>query len=199
MNERAKSRIFLSLSVAGSLVAAGCGGGESEEPPLQGARVGGPFALVDHNGRKASDADFAGRYRIVYFGFAHCPDICPTDLAAIGQALRRFEKEDPARAAKVTPIFITTDPGRDTPAVMKDYVANFHPRLVGLTGTAQQVADAAKRYAIYYEKLPREGGSYVMNHSRIVFLMGPKGEPIAMLPHEEGAPAMAAALDKWVR
>ena len=88
----------------------------------------------------------------MYFGFTHCPDVCPTDLAVIGQALRRFEKSDPARAARVAPIFVSVDPERDTPAVLKDYVAAFHPRLVGLTGTPQQIADMAKRYGVYYAK-----------------------------------------------
>ena len=199
MNESAKPRIFLILSLLLGLLAAACGGG-AEEPPLKGASVGGPFALTDQHGRPVSDADFKGKYRIVYFGFANCPDICPTDLAQIGQALRMFEKEHPKRGEKVQPIFITTDPERDTPAVLKPYVASFHPRLVGLTGTPQQVADAARAYAVFYSKMPHEdGGGYSMNHSRIIFLMGPDGEPIAMLPHEEGPTAMAAELERWVR
>jgi protein SCO1/2 len=196
MNERAKSRIFLILSMILSLATAACG--PAEEPPLKGARIGGAFTLTDHHGRPVSEGNFAGKYRIVYFGFTHCPDICPTDLAAIGQALRLFEKEDAAAAAKVQPIFITTDPERDTPKVLKEYVASFHPRLVGLTGTPQQIADAAKLYAIYYAKVPVEGGGYTMEHQRIVYLMGAKGEPIAMLPHGERAEVIAATLKKWV-
>jgi protein SCO1/2 len=198
MNESAKPRIFLILSVLLGLLAAACGSA-AEEPPLKGARIGGAFTLTDQNGRQVSDRDFSGKYRIVYFGFANCPDICPTDLAKIGQALRIFEKEDPGRAAKVQPIFVTTDPERDTPAVLKAYVASFHPRLVGLTGTPQQVADAAKAYAVYYSKVPNEGGGYSMDHMRITFLMGPGGEPIAMLPHEEEPKVIAAELERWVR
>ena len=198
MNESVKPRIFLILSLLLGLLAAACGG-PAEEPPLKGARIGGAFTLTDQDGRQVSDRDFSGKYRIVYFGFAHCPDICPTDLAQIGQGLRIFEKAHPGRAAKVQPIFITTDPERDTPAVLKPYVASFHPRLVGLTGTPQQVADAAKAYAVYYSKMPAEGGGgYSMDHSRIVFLMGPEGEPIAMLPHGKGAQDLAAELARWV-
>src|SRR6185369_14158786 len=104
-----------------------------EEAPLKGARIGGPFALVDQNGRTVRDSDFAGRYRLVYFGYSYCPDVCPTDLQSIGQAMRQFEKSDPGRAAEVQPIFITVDPERDTPPVLKAYVAAFHPRLIGLT------------------------------------------------------------------
>ena len=198
MNETGKSRFFLILSIVAGLGVAACSG-PAEEPPLADARIGGPFTLVDQNGRKVTERDYAGVYKVVYFGFAHCPDICPTDLAALGQALRKLEKEDPQRARKVQPIFITTDPERDTPAVLKEFVRAFHPRVVGLTGTPQQVADAAKAYAIYYEKLPGEGGGYVMNHNRVLYLMGPAGEPIAMLPEDEGAAGIFAALERWVR
>jgi len=198
MNQSAKSRFLLLLSMVVGLLAAGCGEARPE-PPLKGAAIGGPFTLVDQSGRTVSDKDYAGKYRIVYFGFAHCPDVCPTDLAQTGQALRTLEKSEPAIAAKIQPLFITVDPERDTPAVMRDYVAAFHPRLIGLTGSPQQIADAAKRYAVYYSKQPTPDGSYVMNHSRILFLMGPDGQPIAMLPHDKGADAIAAELARWVR
>src|SRR5688572_27874630 len=190
MNGIAKSRLspgflraFLLPLLAG-LAACSSGG---EAPPLQGAEIGGPIALTDQGGRPFGDAQLEGRYRIVYFGFTHCPDVCPTDLASIGQALRRFEKEDPARAARVQPLFITVDPERDTPTVLKTYAAAFHPRLVGLTGTPEQIAAIGKGFVHYYAIEPSLGGGYVMNHSRLIFLLGPKGEPIALLPHERGA------------
>jgi protein SCO1/2 len=198
MNESARPRLFLPLSLLFGLLVAACGAQPAEKPPLEGASIGGPFALVNQDGRQVSDRDFQGKYRIVYFGFAQCPDICPTDLANIGQALRQLEKSDPALAAKIQPIFITVDPERDTPAVLKQYAAAFHPRIAALTGTPQQVADAAKRYAVYYEKVPTEGGGYTMNHQRILFLMDPAGKPVAMLPHEDKAPAIAAELKRWV-
>jgi protein SCO1 len=197
MNETAKSRIFLILSVLLGLLTAACGGAR-EEPPLKGATIGGPFTLIDHNSRPVRDTDFAGKYRIVYFGFANCPDVCPTDLAQLGQALRRLESSDPAVAAKVQPLFVTVDPERDTPQVLKQYVAAFHPRLIGLTGSPRQIADAAKRYAVYYSKEPTPEG-YRMNHLRVMFLMGPNGEPIAMLPHDQAPEAIAAELKRWVR
>jgi protein SCO1/2 len=135
----------------------------------------------------------------MYFGFTHCPDICPTDLAVLGQALRRFEKSDPDRAARVVPIFVSVDPQRDTPAVLKEYVAAFHPRLVGLTGTPKQVADTVRGYGAYGEKGdPQAGGGYNVNHSRLAELIGPAGEPIALLPYDKGAEAVAAELDRWV-
>ena len=199
MNETAKAILACLLGLLGALAVAACSA-DPGEPPLKGAAIGGPFELTDQDGRKVTERDFAGRYRIMYFGFTHCPDVCPTDLAIIGQALRRFEKDDPKRSARVVPIFVTIDPERDTPAAIKDYVAAFHPRLVGLTGTPQQVADAARRYGIYYGKeAPGPGGGYNVNHSRLAELIGPEGQPIALLPYDKGAEAVAAELERWVR
>jgi protein SCO1 len=197
MNETSKPRLIAILCLG--LILAACSAG-SDAPPLEGAAIGGPFTMTDQDGRTATDRDYAGRYRIMYFGFTHCPDVCPTDLAILGQALRRFEKSDPARAARVVPIFVSVDPERDSPAVLKDYVAAFHPRLVGLTGTPRQLADMARRYGAYYGKEPPgPGGGYNVNHSRIAELIGPGGAPIALLPYDKGAEAVAAELDRWVR
>ena len=198
MNETRPPRLRPILLLSLGLALAACTG--SEEPPLKGAAIGGPFTLTNQDGRKVTERDFAGKYRIMYFGFTHCPDVCPTDLAVIGQALRRFEESDPARAARVAPIFVSVDPERDSPAVLKDYVAAFHPRLVGLTGTPEQVAETVKRYGAYGAKeAPGSGGGYNVNHSRVAELIGPDGEPIALLPYEKGAEAVAAELERWVR
>lgn len=199
MNEkRPKPFTCLALSLLLAAAAVACSGG-AREPELKGARIGGPFTLAASDGRTVRDTDFAGRYRIVYFGYTHCPDVCPNDLATIGQALRRLEREAPAQAAKVQPIFISVDPERDTPAVMKQYAAAFHPRLLGLTGSPQQVAAVAKEYAVWYAKQsPQPGGGYAVDHSRVTVLMGPKGEPIALLPSDQGADALLASLRKWI-
>jgi protein SCO1/2 len=200
MNETAKSRFSLLLSICGALSLAGCSGGAAEDPPLAGARLGGAFTLTDHRGRQVTERDFAGRYRIAYFGFSHCPDICPTDLAAIAQGLRAFEKEDAQRAARVVPTFVSVDPERDTPQVLAEYVAAFHPRLVGLTGTPQQVAAAAKGHGIYYAKGEvTAGGGYNVNHGSQVTLFGPEGQPLAFLPTDKGGAAVAAELRRWVK
>ena len=175
---------------------AACSTEQAGAPPLQGASIGGPFTLTGQNGRPVSDRDFAGRYRLVYFGFTHCPDVCPTDLQQIGQAMRQLEKSDPGLAQKVQPIFITVDPERDTPSVMKDYAAAFHPRLIGLTGTPQQIADVTKSFAIFSAR-EGTGPDYNVNHTRIAYLLGPQGEPIAILPHDEGAAAIAAEIKRW--
>jgi len=204
----ARSSLLLILGAA----LAGCNGPAATRtdarPPLEGARIGGPFTLVDQNGKTVSDADFAGQYRLVYFGYSFCPDICPVDLQKLMRGLSQFEKEDAARGAKIAPLFITIDPARDTPAALKPFVARYHPRLLGLTGTPEQIAAAAKAYVVTYHKV--EGSApdrYLMAHSQLAFLMGPDGKPLALLPlddpsteKDEGAPAaVAAELAKWVK
>ncbi|PWG02514.1 SCO family protein [Sphingosinicella humi] len=200
MNERNYLTLFALLL---SLLIAGCSPGAneaSEAPPLAGASIGGPFTLTNQDGERVSDSDFAGRYRLVYFGFTYCPDVCPVDLQLIGQGLRQLEASDPEVAAKVQPIFISVDPERDTPAVLKEYVAAFHPRLIGLTGTPEEIAAVAKNFGVYYMKEQTEGASeYLVNHSRIAMLFGPKGEPIAIIPHDQGAAAIAEELKRWVK
>lgn len=200
MNESAIARPFSLLALLLALLLAGCDTAPPEAPPLQGATMGGPFTLTDQDGQRVSDTDFAGKYRIVYFGFTYCPDVCPVDLQVIGAAVRQFEESDPARAARVQPIFISVDPARDTPEVMRAYVANFHPRLIGLTGSEQDVADVARAFGVFFSRgTPNEQGAYLVEHSRIVVLYGPAGEPVAILTHDEGPGTMAAELARWVR
>ena len=173
----------------------------AEEPPLQGARMGGPFTLVDQNGRTVRDSDFAGRYRLIYFGYTFCPDVCPTDLQTMGRALRAFEKKAPERASRIQPIFISVDPQRDTPAVLKAFVANFHPRLIGLTGSPQQLQQLERAYGISVST--QDGGgagkNYLVDHTRLTTLYGPQGQPIAFIPADEGVEAATEALDRWVK
>lgn len=186
------------------LALAACGSGEqaassAERPPLEGAAIGGPFTLVDKDGETVTWNDFKRRYRIVYFGYTFCPDACPLDMQALMQGFAQFEKASPQRAAKVQPLFITIDPERDTPQVVGQWTAAFSPRLIGLTGTSEQIAAAAKAFAAYYAKGEETSGGYLMDHSRIAYLMDPDGKPMAMLPVDKGAAAVAADLDKWVR
>ncbi|WP_121072746.1 SCO family protein [Sphingomonas trueperi] len=190
--------MFRALIASAMLALAACGTGSSEAPPLAGARIGGPFTLTDQNGKTVSDADFVGKYRIVYFGYTYCPDVCPTDLTKIGAALRTLDKQAPRIAQKIVPLFISVDPERDTPAQLKQYVGNFHPRLVGLTGTPQAIAQVAKAYAIAYMKEPTPSG-YLMGHTEVAYLMGPDGKPITSLPLEKDPQAIVAELEHWVR
>lgn len=200
MNECAPLRRSAMIALLAVLLLGACAR-RAEAPPLQGATMGGPFTLTDQNGRRVSDTAFAGRYRLVYFGFAFCPDVCPVDLQAIGAGLRQFERAAPARAARVQPIFITVDPARDTPAALRRYVAAFHPRLIGLTGSEAEIARVARSHAIFYERAsPAEpGGDYLVNHIRMAVLYGPEGQPVAIVPHDKGPAGVAAELERWVR
>jgi len=168
------------------------------QPPLAGARIGGPFTLVDQNGRTVTNRDFAGRYRIMYFGYTFCPDVCPTDAQNIGAGLRLLEQRDPALARRVVPIFISVDPARDTPAVLKQFVAAFHPRMVGLTGTPTEIARVAKEYGIFFARGKGTKDGYLMEHSRQIYLMDPAGKPLALLP-EAPPQALADEIAKWAK
>jgi protein SCO1/2 len=182
------------------LALAACGpSATAPEPPLAGARIGGPFALTDQDGKPRSDRDFAGRYRLMYFGYTFCPDVCPVDLQKLMAGYRLLEKSDPQIAVRIAPIFVSVDPERDTPPVLKQYVGAFHPKLTGLTGAPGQIAQVAKEYAIYYAKEKPPGASdYLVNHSRVAYLLGPKGEPIALIPQDGTPQQIAAELKRWV-
>ena len=187
------------LTVVLSLTAALAGCAPAAEPPLAGSDIGGPFELTDSTGKTVRWSDFAGQYRIVYFGFTYCPDVCPTDVQRMSQGLSAFERGAPELAAKVQPIFISVDPERDTPAVVGEFIANFHPRLIGLTGTPEQVQTAVANFAAFAETgEPAKDGSYMVNHSTVTVLFGPDGEPLASLPTDQGAEAVAAELATWV-
>lgn len=172
----------------------------SEAPPLEGAAIGGDFTLTGETGEPVSFSDFDGQYRTVYFGYAYCPDICPTDNQRAMAGLKRFEEESPELGAKVQPLFVSIDPERDTPEVLTEFTDAFHPRLIGMTGTKEQLDAAANAFAVYYSRGEEtEAGGYLMDHSNITYLFGPDGNPLAMLPTDEGPDAVAAELAKWVR
>lgn len=201
---------LITLSTALLLVA--CNSEPAQPPlssaPLAGAAIGGDFTLTDQDGKKRTWKEFGGQYRIVYFGYTNCPDICTPDMQNLMLGLKAFEKVKPELAAKIQPIFITVDPKRDTPGVLKQFVGAFHPRAIGLTGTDAEIADATKKFAVYSSRV--EGSSpesYLMSHSQTPYLMGPDGKPLAILPADqpktdanEGAPDLVEAeLVKWVR
>ena len=204
MIHQRRNRLPFVAAALASLALAACGSSNSsappaERPPLEGAAIGGPFALVDKDGKTVTWNDFRGKYRIVYFGYTFCPDACPLDMQQLMKGFAQFEQASPERGAKVQPIFITIDPGRDTPKVVGQWTAAFSPRLMGLTGTPAQVAAAAKAFAAYYSKGEETSGGYLMDHSRTAFLMDPDGKPIALLAVDKGGPAVAADLEKWVK
>ncbi len=139
------------------------------------ALVGGDFTLINQDGKTVTNKDFEGKYMLIYFGYSFCPDVCPTELQVMTGALEQLGDD----AKTIQPVFISVDPDRDTPAVMKEYVANFYPGMIGLTGSKKQVAAAAKVYRVYFSKVEEKGAdpdAYAVDHSSIIYLMGPKGE-----------------------
>ena len=185
--------VLLTLS---PLALTGCS--PSETPPLAGATLGGPFTLTNQDGRTVSDTDFAGKYRLIYFGYTFCPDICPVDVQNIMKGYRDLAKAKPDLAKRIQPIFITIDPARDTPAALKSYT-NAFPGLIALTGTEAEIAAVAKRYAIYYKRVPDPNSGYLMDHSRMATLFGPKGEPLALITQDKGAGPVVADLERWAK
>ncbi len=166
--------------------------------PLAGAAIGGPFTLTDSQGNDVHWSDFDGKYRMVYFGYTYCPDVCPFDVQRMTQGYNAFKQDHPEAAANIQPIFITIDPERDTPAVVGEFTHAFSDDLIGLTGTPEQVDVAAKAFAVYYAKGDvQDNGGYLMDHSRAAYLMGKQGEPIALLAVDAGPEAVAADLEKW--
>lgn len=143
------------------------------------ADVGGPFKLIDQTGKTVTDADYRGRYMLIYFGYSFCPDVCPTTLAVMAQALDKLGGD----ARRVTPVFITIDPERDTPQVLADYMKAFGPSFVGLTGSVEAIKDVEKKYRVYAVKKPldpaKPKAGYGMDHSSVLYLMGPNGRLIS--------------------
>ena len=171
--------LMLALLTGCNMGSGGNTSSQSAQGDLVGAKIGAPFTLVNQDGQPTRWADFAGQYRLVYFGYSYCPDVCPVDLQRIMQGFSQFEKARPALAAKVQPMLISVDPQRDTPQVLKNYVAAFHPRLIGLTGTPEQIAEVAKDFAVIYSPEKSEGASeYLVSHSRTPYLFDPAGKPI---------------------
>lgn len=180
------------------LAACSSGGGGHETPPLAGARIGGPFTLTNQDGQRVTDQSFAGKYRIMYFGYTYCPDVCPVDVQNIALAMRALDKSDPALSARIVPIFVTVDPARDTPAVLKQFTTAFYPRFVGLTGTPDEIAKVKNSFAIFSQaQPPQPGGAYTVNHSRLAYLFGPDGEPLALLPQDKGANEIVSEIKRW--
>ena len=168
------------------------GAGLAELAAPTGVTVGGPFTLVDQNGATRRAEDLRGKLMLIYFGYTYCPDVCPTELQTMSDAVDRLG----AKGDAVQPIFITVDPERDTPEQLKNYAENFHPRLLALTGSAAQIAEAARAYKVFYQPVKRGDGEYLVDHSSIVYLMGRDGRYLAHFGGNLTADQMAAAIAK---
>ncbi|MBN8500056.1 MAG: SCO family protein [Sphingomonadales bacterium] len=205
MNRRAMMKPLYPLAIAAALTLSACSAGSNtpSEPiigaSIAGSTIGGPFTLTDKDGKTVNWDDFKGKYRVVYFGYTFCPDACPMDMSVLIQGFAKFAKEHPQQAADVQPIFITIDPARDTPARVGEFTAAFSPKLIGLTGTQAQVDGAVKAFKAVAARGADTPGGYLMDHSRMAYLMGRNGEPIAALPVDKNADAVASDLVKLVK
>jgi protein SCO1 len=169
--------------------------GQFSPPGVQAtAAIGGPFSLTDQDGRTATDRDFRGRPFLVFFGFTHCPDVCPTALFEISEVLGKLGPD----AGKVSALFVTIDPERDTPAQMKDYLSSFDPHLVGLTGDPAAIAAVAKEYRVYLKKVPLDNGDYTMDHTALVYLMDKDGRFVAPFNLKRSSEDAASDLRRYL-
>ena len=196
-NPRSPGTFYAILGLAMAVLLIGFGGYVwlSGGTPA-GVTVGGPFTLQNGDGKPMTEQDFRGKYMLVYFGYTFCPDVCPTTLSAVSDAL---DKLGP-KADKVRTLFISVDPKRDTPAVVKQFAAAFGPRVTGLTGSAAQIAAVAKAYRVYYAEHRTGPGpdDYTMDHSSILYLMGPDGRFIAPIRADMSPDEMAVSLARLV-
>lgn len=181
--------IGLAAGIMTAVVIAIVPGGSSPSTTTGRAAIGGPFSLTDGSGKAVTEKDFAGKPMLVFFGFTNCPDVCPAGLQVLAAALDRLGD----KAQGVTPVFITVDPERDTPELVGKYVKSFHPRIVGLSGTPEQVAGVVKAYRVYARKQPTEGSAadYSMDHSSFFYLMDASGAYVKHFPHSVDAARLA--------
>jgi protein SCO1 len=200
MNTTTKSNriLYATMGVLLAILLIGAGGflwlsSSSGGGPV-GLRIGGPFTLQDGSGKPVTDQNFRGKYMLVYFGYTFCPDVCPTTLNAVADAM---DKLGPA-ASRIQPLFITVDPKRDTPEVVKQYAAAFGPSIEGLTGTPDEIAAVAKEYRVYYAEHRTGPGpnDYSMDHSSVLYLMSPTGGFIAPVRADQTGDEIAANLKK---
>jgi protein SCO1 len=168
-------------------------GGLSPTPGRGIATIGGPFHLTDQNGKPFSDQDMKGKPYLVFFGYTHCPDICPTTLFEMSQLMGKLGPD----ANRVGALFITVDPERDTTAVLKDYLASFDPHLRGLTGAPAAIDQAIKDYRVYAKKVPLQGGDYTMDHTALVYLMDKEGRFVAPFDMQRKADVEAAEVRRY--
>ncbi len=201
------SRIALTIAAAALAIAVGVfvrgfigpseGVSPTSEPATPAVVIGGPFTLVDHDGRTVTDVDFRDRHLLVFFGYTYCPDVCPTTLTTIADALDLLGED----ADRLAPLFVTIDPARDTAEHMRDYVAYFHPAIIGLSGSREQIADVARAYRVFFAEVREDGADaddYLMDHSTIVYLMDEDGRFVVHFSGSTHAEDMAATIRKYL-
>lgn len=167
---------------------------ESNSVIVPATKVEADFDLIDETGSQVTPKSFPGKYLLVYFGYTYCPDVCPTDLAIVGQAMDALQQVDAGAEAKVQPLFITVDPARDTQDTVGIFAETFHPRLVGLTGDDTQIAEAASAFRVYYARRDMDDGNYLMDHSAFTYLVGPDGSVVGIFKHDTAPEDMAQGI-----
>jgi protein SCO1/2 len=166
-------------------------GGSGEQGRV--SSIGGPFSLTDQNGTRVTEATYRGAPSIVFFGFTHCPDVCPTALFDMSEVLKRLPADK-----RVSALFVTVDPERDTPAILKDYLSSFDPRISGLSGTRPEIDAALKSYRVYSKKQPQENGDYSMDHSALIYLMDKQGRFVTALNLQSPPEAVAKEIQRFM-
>lgn len=213
MNHHAKTsetsgRRFTAMIAGALIMLSACSDTIEDAPPgptadgidLRGSATGGDFTLTSNKGEPVSWSDFDGKYRLVYLGFAYCPDVCPTDVQRFSQGLDKFEEANPEHAGKIQPMFITVDPERDTVDVVDQFVNAFHPRLIGMTGKPEQIKEVKKLFNASATKGEAdEDGNYDVTHTSFTYLFNPAGEPLGIIPTDKGAAGVTAELENWIR
>ena len=195
-----RSRIALFAAIGGLALVAAVGigvrdiiGGAHRQSSTSGtAAIGGPFTLVDDDGATVTQASLAGKPSVLYFGYTFCPETCPTTLADLTRWIHKLGPD----AGKLNYVFITVDPQRDTPKVLHEYLSSFDKRIRGFTGTPAQIAQMAKEYKVYYQKIPTKGVGYLMDHSAMIYLMRADGKFAGIIPYQEKDDVAVAKLEK---
>jgi len=191
----ASRRALIVFGAWGALLVASPGwiaGAWHKNADLEPISIGGPFSLIDQDGRRFTDAALKGKPTLLYFGYTYCPDICPTSLLLMETAVESLGKNAPN---EVNIVFITIDPERDTPALLKNFVSNFGPKIVGATGTPDQIASVARAYKVYYQKVPsRDDAPYLMDHSSVIYLLDRDGRSVGLFTHDSSAEEISEQL-----
>jgi protein SCO1 len=198
MNKHVRIGLVLATFLTGLVISLGTililGGRLTSASGPQAAAIGGPFRLIDQNGRAVTEQDLNGHPSLVFFGFTHCPDICPTTLFDLSEVMRTLGPD----AERAHAVFITVDPERDTQAVLKEYLSSFDPHLYGLTGDLDAITAVAKEYRVYFKKVPLDNGSYTMDHTAIVYLMDKNGRFVSPFSLKRPPEASATELRRYL-
>ena len=158
--------------------------------------IGGPFSLITHEKKPVTDKDFRGQWLLIYFGFTHCPDICPEELEKLSEITELLHRQKHKQPYPFQPIFVSVDPERDTPELVTKYIKDYSPHFIGLTGTRDQVAEMCKHYRVYFSQGPRIGDDYIVDHAIIMYLINPNGEFVDYYGRNKNAKEVAFAIDQ---